>query len=142
MNEFFSRIWNLVRPYRGRLALGIVFGILSGFVAPLLVLTIKLAVSVIFPAAQDTPLLEQLEAAPRFIQNVIGHLSNVLPQKFSDVSTAGLLLIIACIPAVMILKGVTTYVNIYMMQWVGVRAIMDLRNRLFSHFMSHSASFF
>jgi ATP-binding cassette, subfamily B, bacterial MsbA len=142
VNEFFSRVWGLVHPYKGRLILGIVFGILSGFVAPLLVLTIKLAVSVIFPTAQDISLLEQLEAAPRFVQNLVGNLSSVLPQKFSDVSTAGLLLIIACIPAVMVIKGITSYVNIYMMQWVGVRAIMDLRNRLFSHFMSHSASFF
>ncbi len=41
----------------------------------------------------------------------------------------------------MILKGISVYGNCYMMQWVGIRAVMDLRNRLFAHLLNHSASF-
>ncbi len=141
MRILIKRIWNLIRPYKVRLALGVFFGLLSGLVSPMLVITIKIAVSVIFPTAHDMPLLDQLEAAPGFVQNLVDWLSSFLPKDMSNVSTAGLLLIIVCIPLVMIFKGVTSYGNIYLMQWVGVRSVMDLKNRLFAHLLNHSAGF-
>ena len=120
MRILIKRIWNLIRPYKVRLALGVFFGLLSGLVSPMLVITIKIAVSVIFPTAHDMPLLDQLEAAPGFVQNLVDWLSSFLPKDMSNVSTAGLLLIIVCIPLVMIFKGVTSYGNIYLMQWVRI----------------------
>lgn len=103
--------------------------------------TIKIAVSVIFPSEHDVPLLDQLAAAPAFVQNAVAKLSHILPENMSDISTAGLIIVIASIPMVMVFKGIVVYGNIYLMQWVGIRSIMDLRNRLFSHLLNHSASF-
>ena len=141
MRILLKRIWGLISCYKRRLVLGIVFGVLSGLVVPLLMITIKLAVSVIFPSQYDVPMSTQIEMAPQFVQNLIQSVAEHLPRGEGTVSTAALLLIIASIPGVMILKGVCTYINVYMIKWVGTRGVMNLRNRLFEHFMSHSIRF-
>src|ERR1044071_5022159 len=51
-------------------------------------------------------------------------------------------LVIGTIPLTMLLRGLFTYLNVYLMSWVSVRAVADLRARLFSHLMDLSASFF
>jgi subfamily B ATP-binding cassette protein MsbA len=53
-----------------------------------------------------------------------------------------MVLLIASIPAAMLLRGLFSYLNIYLMNWVSVRAVADLRSRLFTHLMALSASFF
>ncbi|MBR5606117.1 MAG: hypothetical protein IKW70_06760, partial [Verrucomicrobia bacterium] len=74
-----KRIWGLIRSYKRRLVLGIVFGMLSGLVAPLLMITIKLAVSVIFPSQYDVPMSTQIEMAPQFVQDLIQKIAEYLP---------------------------------------------------------------
>jgi subfamily B ATP-binding cassette protein MsbA len=51
-------------------------------------------------------------------------------------------LVIATVPLAMLLRGLFGYLNVYMMNWVSIRAINDLRARLFSHLMGLSSSFF
>ena len=51
-------------------------------------------------------------------------------------------LVIATIPISMLFRGLFTYLNVYLMNWVSVRAAADLRSRLFSHLMGMSAGFF
>ncbi len=51
-------------------------------------------------------------------------------------------LIIALVPISMLLRGLLSYLNIYLMNWVCLRAINDLRARLFSHLLGLSSSFF
>src|SRR5207253_6675713 len=51
-------------------------------------------------------------------------------------------LLLAAIPLVFLARGVTSYLNVYFLHWVGVRSIADLRVRLFSHLLSLPASFF
>ena len=51
-------------------------------------------------------------------------------------------LIIASVPLTMLLRGLMTYLNIYLMNWVCLRAINDLRARLFGHLLGLSSSFF
>ena len=53
-----------------------------------------------------------------------------------------MLLLVALIPAVMFLRGLFTYLNNYFLQWVAVRAITDLRVKLFTHLMNLSSGFF
>jgi ATP-binding cassette, subfamily B, bacterial MsbA len=57
-------------------------------------------------------------------------------------STARLLLVISFIPASMFLRSFVTYLNIYMLSWVGIRAANDLRVRLFNHLMNMPLGFF
>jgi subfamily B ATP-binding cassette protein MsbA len=53
-----------------------------------------------------------------------------------------MLLAISTIPFAMLLRGLFNYLNIYLMNWVSVRAVADLRSRLFTHLMTLSTSFF
>lgn len=52
MIEFFRRLWGLARPYRGRLLLGVLAGIIAGLVEPLMIATVTFVYSLIFPSTQ------------------------------------------------------------------------------------------
>jgi subfamily B ATP-binding cassette protein MsbA len=51
-------------------------------------------------------------------------------------------LAVSTIPFSMLVRGLFGYLNVYLMNWVSVRAVADLRARLFGHLMTLSASFF
>ena len=50
--------------------------------------------------------------------------------------------LVATIPAIIFLRGLFSYLNIYFLQWAAIRAITDLRIRLFEHLINLSAGFF
>ena len=54
MLVFLGRIWELVRPYRLRLILGVASGIFSGLVSPLLIGTIMFVYGAVFPTANTS----------------------------------------------------------------------------------------
>ena len=49
---------------------------------------------------------------------------------------------IALIPIIALLRSVTGYLNVYLLQWVGSRAVADLRTKLFTHLLDMSAGFY
>lgn len=63
-------------------------------------------------------------------------------QKWFRGSTTGKLLVIGLIPAAMFLRSMLTYLNIYLLSWVGIRAANDLRVKLFEHIMHLPLNFF
>jgi subfamily B ATP-binding cassette protein MsbA len=50
--------------------------------------------------------------------------------------------LVATIPAIIFLRGLFSYLNIYFLQWAAIRAITDVRIRLFDHLINLSAGFF
>ena len=50
--------------------------------------------------------------------------------------------LVAAIPAIMFLRGLFGYLNVYCLQWVSSRTIADLRTRLFAHLLNLSAGFY
>ena len=52
------------------------------------------------------------------------------------------ILVILLVPFMFILRGLFSYLNVYCLQWVAVRAITDLRIRLFAHLQNLSVGFF
>jgi subfamily B ATP-binding cassette protein MsbA len=52
------------------------------------------------------------------------------------------ILVILLIPSMFILRGLLSYLNVYCLQWVAIRAITDLRTRLFAHLQNLSVGFF
>ena len=46
------------------------------------------------------------------------------------------------IPAVMILRSLLAYANVYCLTWVSLRALRDMRRRVFGHLMGQSLDFF
>src|SRR5439155_1472687 len=50
--------------------------------------------------------------------------------------------LIASVPAIMLLRGILSYLNVYLMSWAAIRAIADIRTRLFDHLQNLSLQFF
>jgi subfamily B ATP-binding cassette protein MsbA len=142
MIEFLRRLLNLARPYWLRLALGIVFGFLGGLVEPLMVLLLPLVGRVVFAGADAAN-------TSTFLKNLSPKLQTIADTVASWFSAAGTspaatmkILAISLVPLVFILRGVFSYLNVYCLQWAAVRAITDLRVRLFAHLQNLSVGFF
>ncbi len=138
MKELFSRLLQLVRPYRQRLILGILFGVVAGLMSPLLMVAVKLAFNLIFPG-EGASLADEIKNP--FLQDLARRAEEWLPE--SGGSGGGMVVVaIAAIPLVMLVRGIATYLNSYFLNWAAMRAINDLRVRLFNHFHTLSQDFF
>jgi len=77
---------------------------------------------------------------PPFVKNLIIelHVDKLLPQNGMDI----LLLLPFLLPLLYLAKGVFNYGQAYFMNFVGVRIIADIREKLYSHLQTLSLSFF
>ena len=71
MLAFLSKIFDLVKPYKLRLALGVVCGILAGLAEPLMVGVIAFVFMMVFPSAKSDALELWLQKMPPYIQQWI-----------------------------------------------------------------------
>src|SRR6266571_803264 len=141
MIAFLLKVWGLAKPYRGRLLLGVLAGVVGGLIEPLMIATITLVYSVVFPSVNAPNLSERLKWAPTFVHDWAEAAQEALGSGIQSHPTAALVLV-AAIPTVIFLRGLFSYLNVYFLQWAAIRAITDLRVRLFSHLLNLSASFF
>ena len=260
MIGFLRQLWDMTRPYRGRLLLAVLTGVVGGLIEPLMIATIVFVYGLIFPSVdsassllsnktfRDAPglvarLSRQEDEVSRFVWGhfseddrravaggaaasnqppvlLIERLNHLLQcevlydtQRFGGVKLSGetrlllakspqgealihlnrlllddayprelfssgasplmakmtwvpefvrdwalsaqqaltlgvkthpwaVIALVALIPGVMMLRGLFSYLNIYLLQWVSIRAITDLRSRLFAHIMNMPAAFF
>jgi subfamily B ATP-binding cassette protein MsbA len=229
MLGFLLKVWGLAKPYRVRLFLGVITGVISGLMQPLMIATVVFVDGAVFPAAntpgsltatvistetigasqQAVPLasVEPLKlgwnvpanvlkvsvgaqdffvtnssaAANAFTNPIVGahgekmaaivsfdtneivaanstikrlpqcvqrwyagvraQLTNVQSHLHAEHPVI-LVLLIAAVPAVMFLRGLFGYLNVYFLQWTATRSIADLRTRLFAHLMNLSDGFY
>ncbi len=142
MTAFFHQLWILVRPYRVRLFLGVFTGVLAGFMPAVMIGSIAVIVSVIFPSPNQPPVEEKWAGQlPAFATHWLHDARLALENGLHEHRGAALMLVII-IPLVMFLRGLVTYLNIYFLQWAAVRAVTDLRVKLFGHLLNLSAGFF
>src|SRR5712671_1839667 len=142
MLAFFRRVWSFARPYKTRLVLGQVCGILFALANGALILIIQLVVNIVFSGDANATLSEHVTKVSGLLRPLIQRLVEWLPELKSPTSTMGLVLLVSAIPAVMLLRGVFSYLNIYLVNWAAMRAIADLRTRLFAHLQNLSLDFF
>ncbi|MBU6399995.1 MAG: ABC transporter ATP-binding protein/permease [Verrucomicrobia bacterium] len=147
MTVFLGRLLGLARPYKLRLALGILFGVLGGLIEPLLMVTVGLAVGIVFQSPESLTGTHPGQATslfglPAFVQRLASQISTRLPQFHASASVALDVLVIAAIPLVMLVRGLFAYLNVYLLQWVAIRAVVDLRRKLFGHLLNLSLDFF
>ncbi len=138
MKELFSRLLQLIRPYRQRMVLGILCGVVAGLMSPLLMVAVKLAFNLIFPG-EGTSLAGEIKSP--FLQSLAHAAEQWLPQS-GGAGRGMVFLAIAAIPTVMFVRGIATYLNSYFLNWAAMRAINDLRIRLFDHLHTLSQDFF
>lgn len=138
----FRRLLPFVRPYRVRLLLGLSFGVLFALANGALMLVIKLVVNLLFAAADTVAPAKLVEQAPGFVRPLLERIVHWLPVLESPSSKFGRVLLICSIPAVMLARNLFAYLNAYLMSWAALRAIADLRTKLFDHLQNLSLDFF
>jgi len=132
----------MISPYRARFIAGILSGVAFGVANAALMLTVKLVVDVIFPTASVPTVQEQLQKAPAFVRQLAEELGQALPRLESPAAAGGIILFVLLIPLGMLLRVSAAYLNFYLLNWVAVRAVMDLRTQLFAHLQNLSLAFF
>jgi ATP-binding cassette, subfamily B, bacterial MsbA len=142
MTDFLRQLWGFVRPYRGRLLLGLLCGVLFGLVNGLLIGTVKIVVQLVFEGRTD--LHSQLEHAPRWIEPLSRRLAAIVPEIHAPPAgdRLGWLLVVSAIPAIMLLRNLLQYLSTYLTNWSAMHAIADIRTTLFAHLQNLSLGFF
>src|SRR4051812_41175327 len=116
MIAFLRKVWPFVRPYRGRLILGLLSGVLFALASVALIATIQLVVNFVFGKDAEAAFDKQLTNAPAFVQHaahwLLDHLRNIRPTSRWELA-----LVVATIPAVMFCRSVFAYLNVYFMTW-------------------------
>jgi ATP-binding cassette, subfamily B, bacterial MsbA len=138
MIQFLRRLWTYVRPYRSRLILGQVCGIISALTNGLLISAIPVVVGLVFPGTSPPPLNDQLAKSGTFLRKLV----EWFPELQSPSSKVGTLLIISTIPMIMLVRGLFGYLNVYLTNWSAARAIASLRATIFDHLQNLPLSFF
>lgn len=148
MFDFLLKIWDLAKPYKLRLFLGVATGILNGFMQPLLIATVMFVYTAIFPSpGQNGATQLPMKRLPAFVQHWFESACDALQRgvqthPWSWEVSVTVVALIAAIPFVMFLRGLSSYLNTYFLQWVASRAIADLRVKLFRHLLDLSAGFY
>ncbi len=141
MTDFLRKLWELARPYRVRLFLGVFTGVLSGLIAPLLIATAMFVYAAVFPSANEDTGNLPLKHLPDFLQTWFYNAREGLNQGLQAYPGA-VWALIALIPIISLLRGITSYLNVYFLQWTGSHAVADLRTKLFAHLLDLSAGFY
>lgn len=108
----YRRLWPFLSPYKLRFFIGFVLGLIY--------------------ASSDGAMLLVLEKI----------LKRIFQENGQQYSLMQVFLHSLIIPALFLLRGLCDYFNKYCIAWVGLRAVMDLRNKLFAHIHSLSLDFF
>jgi subfamily B ATP-binding cassette protein MsbA len=87
------------------------------------------------------PLAAKLWWAPAFVRDIAIQAQAALASGVKS-NRAAIAALVALIPTIILLRGIFSYLNVYLLQWVSIRAITDLRTRLFAHIMNMPAAFF
>jgi len=142
MVAFLRKLWTFVRPYRLRLFLGLTCGMAYGLANAVLTGVIKVVADLIFKGSVDFSLGDRVSHLPTFLQPSVRALSQWLPHFTAPPTPSGMLRIIACIPAIMLVRVLCGYLNIYLTNWAAARAVADLRTKLFAHLQDLPLAFF
>jgi subfamily B ATP-binding cassette protein MsbA len=143
MIQFWLKLWQLTRPYKGRFMLGVFFGILSGLADSVVLVTVGFVVSVIFVGTK----VDDIDRLAKQLNDYSPFLASVFQNAQAFVSThvhgskGYLVLLVALVPLVMLGRGVCNYLNNYLMGWVSIRTICELRARIFEHLLNLPLSF-
>jgi len=145
MISFLRRLWIYVQPYRARLMMGLLCGMLFALTNVALIAVVKLVINVVFHEDWASSIDQGAAKAGPF-HDAVKHISEYvmahLPQIPPPSTRAGMAVLVSLIPAVMFLRSLFAYLNAYLMTWASSRTIADLRTKLFDHLQNLPLSFF
>src|SRR5690242_16775625 len=114
MLAFLFKVWGLARPYRVRLFFGVLTGIISGLMQPLMIGTIVFVYGAVFPPADATSSHKlPLKYLPDFVQQWYSSIQQGLADAQNNLQShpAALVALVLAIPLVMFLRGFFGYLN-------------------------------
>jgi subfamily B ATP-binding cassette protein MsbA len=126
------RLAGYLKPYRSRLALGILLGVLSGGINALLIADLQFVTSLVFPATK---------AAAGKVPSLVKWFP-ALAGLSLDGALWQVLVICGTIPVLMGLRGLLGYFNSYCMLWVSCRVLDDIRVEAFRSILRQSMEYF
>ncbi len=129
--EPYMRLASYLKPYKVRFLFGVLFGALFGLANGALVLLIKQVVPLVFPDGSDRML-----KIPRWMP------VHMPPIQAGHATLWQICLLCASIPALMMVRGIFSYLNAYCLLWVSQRILDDIRTSLFRHILAQSLEFF
>jgi subfamily B ATP-binding cassette protein MsbA len=141
MALFFRRIWTFARPYQARLFLGLLCGLIYALSNGALMFLAKWVANLVFPGAGHFDLVEQMDRAPAIIRPIT-HVLGIWLSHIQTTTRSERVLLISFLPALALIRGISGYLNFYLANWAAVRAIADLRARLFDHLQNLPLTFF
>jgi len=131
----FRRLMSYAGPYIPALLASVFFMAIVGLSQGLLVRLIPLVFDrVLKPNAPDSPAL--LFSIPHTQFQI--YLNDILPSFIHNIWTMVAVGILLCFIA----KGVCDYLGNYLVNWVGINAVMDLRQEVFDQVMRQDSQFF
>jgi subfamily B ATP-binding cassette protein MsbA len=136
--EPYRRLFAYLGPYRGRFWLGILFGGLFGGVQALMIFDVQFVARAVFSGG--TLALEggALGKIPEGVRRWIPESAHL---QIGD--GIGMVAVVCLsIPALFLLRGLCSYLNSYLMLWVSVRVLDDIRREAFRHTLAQSMEFF
>ncbi len=149
------RLMRLARPYRGRLAIGILaglfsagtfFGLLSFLPDAFTAFEHLEAPAPAAVAAEDVPAdasaAKPLPAAFRTAERLAARFDIPLRNADNTLTWQALFLGLLGLPIVALLRILSSFVNQYYMRWFGACVVRDLRNQLFDSLQRQSLGFF
>lgn len=127
----YRRLLQLVRPYWIKLALAMLFMVLVSLLTAAQALLVKPAMDGVF---------FKKESIPPVVKDLILrlHLGNLLLKPEMEM----LILLPIAIILLFLLKGAFDYGQAYLMNYVGLRVVADIRQKLYDHLQTLSLSFF
>ncbi len=129
------RLLRYARPYSPALLASVIFMAVVGLSQGVLVTLIKVVFDrVLKPDSLDAPVL--LYEIPVVHWKIF--LNSVFPPHFHNVWTMAALAILGCFAA----KGICDYLGNYVVNWVGLSAVVDLRQEVFDHVLRQDVHFF
>jgi subfamily B ATP-binding cassette protein MsbA len=141
MFDFLGKMWGLSKAYRLRLFIGVLAGVVSGLMMPLLIATIVFVYDTVFQPGQIASGQSSVSRMPEFVQQWSNDVREAL-QTGVQAHPWTIAILVATIPLLMFLRGLSGFLNVYCLQWVASRAVADLRVRLFRHLLDLSAGFY
>ena len=134
MKEF-SRLFRYARPYVPALLLSVVLMSVVGLSQALILRLIPLVFGrVLDPTTPDAP--AQLFSIPH--THFVLYLNDFFPDSVHNIWTIVAFSLMACFLA----KGVCDYAGNYLVNWVGISAVSDLRQEVFDRVLQQDAHFF
>jgi len=124
----FARLFPFVKPYWGRLALGVFCSVLYGGATFGVLVVLYWALGLI--SGEDL--------ASGTIPKGIGEAQGAT----GEIGFKRLMLTISIVPAVALLRGMLFFAGKYLVEWVGNRTVNDVRIRLFGHIHTLPMQFF